>query len=108
MVEPARVRELALALPEAVEQDHHGMPSFRVGGKIFATLPDDRHVRVMAAEGDILAAVAEDPAACSEFWWGARLACVAVELARADPRLLEELLTDAWARRAPRRLLRTP
>src|SRR6201993_4314694 len=31
-------RALALSLPEAVEQDHHGKPSFRVGGKIFATL----------------------------------------------------------------------
>ncbi len=105
MMTTARVRALALALPEAVEQDHHGMPSFRVAGKIFATLPDDRHVRVMAAEGDILAAVAEDPAACSEFWWGSRLACVVVRLAVADPRLVEELLADAWARRAPRRLL---
>ncbi|HEU0316729.1 MAG TPA: MmcQ/YjbR family DNA-binding protein [Solirubrobacteraceae bacterium] len=108
MITTARVRELALALPEAVEQDHHGMPSFRVAGKIFATLPDERHVRVMAAEGDILAAVAEDPTACSEFWWGSRLACVVVRLAVADPRLVAELLTDAWARRAPRRLLRTP
>ena len=31
-------RALALSLPEAVEQDHHGRPSFRVGGRIFATL----------------------------------------------------------------------
>jgi hypothetical protein len=31
-------RFLALSLPEAVELDHHGRPSFRVGGKIFATL----------------------------------------------------------------------
>ncbi len=29
---------MALALPESVEQDHHGMPSFRVRGRIFATL----------------------------------------------------------------------
>ncbi len=108
MLSVERVRELALARPEAVEQDHHGMPSFRVAGKIFATLPDDRHVRIMVDPGDILAAVAEDPAACSEFWWGSRLACVVVELAVADPRLVEELLTDAWARRAPRRLARRP
>jgi hypothetical protein len=31
-------RRLALAQPEATEQDHHGRPSFRVAGKIFATL----------------------------------------------------------------------
>jgi hypothetical protein len=37
MVSRKQARELALALPEAVEQDHHGRPSFRVAGKIFAT-----------------------------------------------------------------------
>jgi hypothetical protein len=31
-------RQMALALPGAVEQDHFGMPSFRVNKKIFATL----------------------------------------------------------------------
>ena len=43
---------LALALPDAVEQDHHGRPSFRVGGKIFATLWDDEHVNVMLDEAE--------------------------------------------------------
>jgi hypothetical protein len=35
-----QARRFALSLPEAVEQDHHGRPSFRVAGKIFATLWD--------------------------------------------------------------------
>jgi hypothetical protein len=99
-------RRMALALPEAVERDHHGMASFRVRGKIFATVPDDRNLRVMADEGDILAAVAEDPAACSPLRWGSRIACVVVELALARRELVEELLTDAWRRKAPRVLVR--
>jgi len=41
----AQARSLALSLPEATEQDHHGMPSFRVRGKIYATVPDDEHIR---------------------------------------------------------------
>ena len=36
-VDRKKARRLALALPDAVEEDHHGRPSFRVGGKIFAT-----------------------------------------------------------------------
>src|SRR5215475_2534011 len=32
-------RALALALPEAIESAHMNHPDFRVGGKIFATLP---------------------------------------------------------------------
>jgi hypothetical protein len=35
MVSREQARRLALGLPEAVEQDHHGRPSFRVAGKIF-------------------------------------------------------------------------
>ena len=37
----AAARRLALSFPEATEQDHHGMPSFRVDGKIFTTVPDE-------------------------------------------------------------------
>jgi hypothetical protein len=37
-----RFRQIAMALPEVVEEDHWGRPSFRVNKKIFATLwPDD-------------------------------------------------------------------
>ena len=35
---PAAFRKLALSLPEAVESSHMGVPDFRVGNKIFATL----------------------------------------------------------------------
>jgi hypothetical protein len=97
---------LALALPGTSVQDHHGIPSLRVQGKIFATVPDEQHLRVMAQEGEILAAVAEDASACSEFWWGSRLAAVLVDLRLVDRRLLEELLGEAWRRKAPRRLVR--
>jgi hypothetical protein len=100
-------RRLALALPEAVEQDHHGMPSFRVRGKIFATVPDEEHLRVMVDEGEIRACVAQDPAAFAEFWWGSRLACVVVDLGAVDGDQLSELLADAWRRKAPRTLVRT-
>lgn len=100
------LREFALALPEALEQDHHGMPSFRVRSKIFATVPDPEHVRVMVDEGEIRAAAAEDPETFEEFWWGSRLACVVVDLRRVDPVQLRELLTDAWRRKAPARLVR--
>lgn len=97
-------RALALSLPEAVEQDHHGRPSFRVGGKIFATLWSEEQMNVMVDEGGTLTAVDRAPEACEGVWWGKRLAAVGVTLARADRELLEELLTDAWEHKAPRRL----
>jgi hypothetical protein len=98
------VARLALGLPDAVEQDHHGMRSFRIDGKIFATVPDEQHVRIMADPEEIRAAVAEEPQACTEGWWGKRLACVVVEIQRAPRPLVTELLADAWRRKAPARL----
>ncbi len=98
-------RQLALALPEAVEQDHHGRPSFRVANKIFATLRDEGHMNVMLDEGGILSAVHAKPQICAEVWWGKRLTAVRVDLRRADPELLSSLLTEAWEIRAPKRLL---
>lgn len=100
----AEVAKLALGLPEAAEQDHHGMRSFRIDGKIFATVPDEQHVRIMVDQEEILAAIAEAPQACTEGWWGKRLACVVVEIRRAPRSLVTELLEDAWRRKAPARL----
>ena len=106
MVSPERVRELALALPEAAEKDHHGRPSFRVADKIFATLWDERHLNVMLDEPGIKTAVQDDPRACREFWWGKRLRAVQVSLDRAKDELVAELLADAWEQKAPQKLLK--
>ena len=100
-----QARRLALRLPEAREQDHHGRPSFRVEGKIFATLWDDEHMNVMLDEDGIRTAIHSDPETCEEVWWGKRLAAVRVDLHRADPEMLTNLLADAWETKAPKRLL---
>jgi hypothetical protein len=105
MVSSEEARELALALPEAVEQDHHGRPSFRVAGKIFATQWDADHMNVMLDEGGIRTTIHSEPGTCEEVWWGKRLAAVRVNLRRADVKLLSSLLADAWEAKAPKRLL---
>ena len=91
---PDDVRRTALSFDGVEERDHHGFPSFR-RRTIFATLPDETTVRIMLAEGDILAAVAELDRA-SEKWWGKRLTAVEVDLDAADPAVVAELLQDAW------------
>jgi len=100
-----QARQLALGLPEAVEQDHHGRPSFRIAGKIFATQWDEEHMNVMLEEGGILTAIHDHPEVCGEVWWGKRLTAVRVDLSRVERDVLADLLAEAWERRAPRRLL---
>src|ERR1700729_2224298 len=81
----AQARKMALTLPETTEEPHHELSSWRVKGKIFATIPDDDHIRGMLAEEEIRAAVAEHPDFCAEVYWGARLACVLVDLGPLRP-----------------------
>ena len=78
-----------MALPETVEQDHFGNPSFRVRGRIFATVPDADHVNVMIDAFDVESVVRDYPESCEELWWGKRLSGVRVSLADAEPAMLK-------------------
>jgi hypothetical protein len=92
-------------LPEAVEQAHWGNPSFRMRGRIFATVPDEGHVNVMLDPFDVEPVVRDDPATCEELWWGKQLVGVRVSLKQAAPTMVRSLLEAAWRRKAPKRLL---
>jgi hypothetical protein len=87
--------------------EHHGRRSFRVGGgKVRATVPADGVLNVMVG-ADLAHAVSAQPGV-DLVWWGKQLSGVRVELAAVDPGLLDELLHDAWGRRAPAALRRPP
>ena len=101
-----QARRFALSLPEASEEPHFDMSSFRVRGKIFATVPpDEAHLQVFVDEGETRASVAEDRAAFGELWWGRQLRGVRVNLAAADAARVCELLEESWRRKAPKRLV---
>ena len=97
---------MALALPEAVEADHHGFPSFRVGGKIFATLKHEP-VRLMVKldPEDQLNLSEGHPGVITPVpgYWG-RKGSTWVDYGAADEALLRNLLQIAWTRIAPKRL----
>jgi hypothetical protein len=105
-VSVAGVRKLALGLPEATEQPHHDMASFRVRGKIFATLPPEGdRLHVFLPEDEVASYCAEFPSAVEELWWGKKLSGCRVFLRHADSALVSELLSESWRRKAPRNLL---
>ncbi|MFE3443464.1 MmcQ/YjbR family DNA-binding protein [Nocardia sp. NPDC059180] len=101
------VRTFALSLPKTAEQFTWGMPTFRVAGKLFLTLPESETsmaVRCPIIERDEL--VAAEPA---KFWIAsheAGNAWVRVRLAALDDREeLEAIIADSWRQAAPRELL---
>ena len=98
-------RAFALSLPATTEEPHFNMASFRVRGKIFATVPpDDEHLHVFVGEGEVHAAVAEDPAAFEPLMWGQRLRGLRIRIAAAPGDRMAELLEESWRRKAPARL----
>jgi hypothetical protein len=99
------VRRLALALPEATEEPHFHLSSFRVRGKIFATLaPDGSFMNVFVDDEQREIMVAVDPQAYESLWWG-KIGYLHVHLSRAKARDVTVLLRSAWERKAPKKLL---
>ncbi|HET6898260.1 MAG TPA: MmcQ/YjbR family DNA-binding protein [Vicinamibacteria bacterium] len=104
----AAFRQLALALPEAVEAGHMGHPDFRVKGKIFATLgyPDDRWAMVKLTPEQQTAFIESAPEVFVPVkgGWG-RKGATNVRLAEATRGALGPALATAWRNVAPRALV---
>jgi hypothetical protein len=103
---PDAVRALALALPEATEAPHFQYASFRVRGKIFATMPPAGDVlHLFLAETAREQALVLHDAFVDKLSWGGKVVGVRVALAGADAKVVRALLARAWEAKAPRVLL---
>ncbi|MCT9139927.1 MmcQ/YjbR family DNA-binding protein [Streptomyces violarus] len=107
MPDAEAVRRIALSLPDTTEKIAWSMPTFRVAGKMFATLPEEETsvaVRCPKVERDEL--VLAEP---KKFWIADHEASFAWVRARLDA--LEDegelriILADSWRQAAPNRLL---
>ena len=104
MVTEKAVRALTLALPEATEEPHHGIPSFRVRGKIFATLFAPGQLNVFVPLDEVDAIVALGGEACAPLVWGKAVRGVQVNLKLASREWVARLLREAWEHKAPAKL----
>jgi hypothetical protein len=102
-------RRLALGLPEAQEQPHFDRASFRVRGKIFATLPPAGDSVVLMLPIEIQSAVMEAhpskirPLAAA---WQSRGSTELVLDGIAEDELAG-LLASAWRKVAPKSLIKS-
>jgi hypothetical protein len=95
-------RRFALALPGVTEEPHFGMPSFRVRGKIFVTVPDGARLHVFVDPLAVAGYVAEDPAAFEPLRWGEKTRGLRVNLAAASAARVREVIEESWRRKAPK------
>lgn len=99
------VRRWALALPEASEAPHFELASFRVKGKVFATLaPDGSYLNVFVDDEHREMMTAVDPKAYESLQWG-KIRYLHVNLPAAKARDIKALLRAAWERKAPKKLV---
>ncbi len=99
------VRSYALSLPETTEEPHFQSSSFRIRGKIIATVPPDGgHLHVFVTDEERELALATEPVFIEKLYWGARVAGLRVVLAKAKPGVVERLLRQAWRHKAPKSL----
>ncbi|MFH9011450.1 MmcQ/YjbR family DNA-binding protein [Streptomyces sp. NPDC017943] len=101
------VRRIALSLPDTTEKAAWNMPTFRVAGKMFATLPEEETsiaVRCPKEERDELVLAEPD-----KFWIADHESSFAWVRARLDAlegeEELRDILADSWRQAAPTRLL---
>ena len=98
-------RRIALGMKDAIESAHMGHPDFRINGRIFATLHQDR---LTAGRGQMAGMVVLTPEQQQDFMrghpatftpesgaWG-RSGCTRVQLDAVDEDTLGDAMTLAW------------
>ena len=103
-----QLRAIALALPDTTEAPHFHYSSFRVRGRIFATVPppaEDR-VHVFVGEEERQRTLALYPDLVEILPWGKRILGLRVVLSKAPVKLMKHLLREAWRAKAPKELVR--
>lgn len=99
-------RRLCLALPETEEVETWGEATFRVRRRIFAIgRADAKHVSLKASPDDQAGLIEMDPETFSPAPYAGRFGWVRVRLSGLGAALGERLVTNAWERTAPRRLV---
>lgn len=103
----ARIRAVALSLPEAEEQPHFDRASFRVRGKIFATLPppkDGRELVVLKLPVLVRESLQQtDADAIVSLGAWDKGGWTQLDIGRIDGDKLADLIRLAWRGVAPKR-----
>ncbi|WP_338674781.1 MmcQ/YjbR family DNA-binding protein [Streptomyces sp. SCSIO 30461] len=106
MIDADDIRSIALSFPGTVEKEAWAMPTFRVAGKMYLTIPDDQtSFAVRCPRHERTELIAAEP---EKFWvpsHEASSAWVRVRLAALeDLDELRDILVDSWRQAAPDRL----
>jgi hypothetical protein len=103
-----QMRDWVLALPgtQEVVVESWGHPTLRYGDKMFAAgSPESTHASVKASLEDQAELIAGAPEVYEKAAYTGRFGWVRVDLTKVDPDELRTVLTEAWRRTAPKRVV---
>ena len=67
--------------------------------------PDEKHIHVFVPEQEREIALALQPECLEKLLWGGKVVGVRVLLSQAKPAQVNRLITQAWASKAPKKLV---
>jgi hypothetical protein len=95
------VRKMTLALPDTTEEPHHNFGSFRVRGKIFATIPPGGELlHIFLPQEARELALAMYPEFLEPVLWGSKVLGVRANLPLARKATVVSLIRQAYAFKA--------
>lgn len=98
-----KLRHLLLALPGVQERETWGHPTFRIGDRLIASLPDPTTAIVKASPADQAALIAEEPSTFGVAPRVGRHGWVTVDLRRVRTDQIRELVELAWQATPPKK-----
>ena len=104
MISPAAARKLATAFPGVEEKPHFEKASFRVGGKIYATLDEARHrasLKLSETDQSVYCRIKPILATPATGAWG-RQGWTVFDLDKTSTVIFREALGKAWQGLAPK------
>ena len=103
----ADLRKLALSLPDTIEKETWGHPTFRVRDKMFASMAADETSGTVKSTIDEQQALTQSepdtffvPAYVGKHGW------IGIHLDSVDPEELRELVTEAWRMTAAKKAVK--
>lgn len=108
MISIITARQMALALPEATEEPHFHLASFRIKKKIFSTLWEAEKkmmVKLSLIDQSVYCSIDKNIIYPVPGGWGKQGATF-IELAKVKKQILKEALEAAWKNTAPKTLLK--
>lgn len=98
MISHETFRQLALSFPDAVEEPHFGIPSFRVNKKVFATLWEKENramVRLSLVDQSVFCSYDESVFFPVPGGWG-KMGATFVDLKKVRKDMFKDALTTAY------------